>query len=371
MGDDSPRRPVLGLFPGRDQPRLYDHLIRVMKTRRCSPRTIETYTGWIRRYIEFYDGRHPRELTVEHVDEFVSDLAMYRDVAASTQNQALAAVLFLYRHVLEIPIENVEVTSRAKKPKKLPVVLWKDEVAAVLAQLCGLVKLVAQLLYGSGLRLDEALSLRIKDLDFESGEIYVRKAKGSDDRVTILPQSLYEPLKKHLKSVFEQHQKDLAKGLGRVPMPGALGRKYPNADREWRWQWVFPAQTHYVDRRTGDRHRYHLHESGIQKRFREALLRTSITKDAHPHTLRHSFATHLLMDGCDIRTVQKLMGHKSVKTTMIYLHVLEAAGYGTRSPLDRLLDSSESYAAREGFIRRPSKWAEEDSPDHLNPPTEE
>ena len=265
-------------------------------------------------------------------------------VNASTQNQALAAVLFLYEHVLERPLDRVEGVVRARKPKRLPVVLTRDEVEAILAQLDGAPRLVCMLLYGSGMRLLESLGLRVKDLDFGRGEITVRQGKGQKDRVTMLPGALFQPLQDHLGRVRERHAADLKSGLGQAPLPDALARKYPNANREWGWQWVFPASSHYVDRITGIRHRHHLHESVIQKAVHQAAHRSGLPKPVTTHAFRHSLATHLLEDGYDIRTVQELLGHKDVQTTMVYTHVLKRGGRGVRSPLDRFRKavSSES-----------------------------
>ena len=303
----SSRPPALGLFPGRDSPRLYDRVVEVLRAGHYSPRTIETYLGWIGRYVRFHEGRHPRELAGDDVNRFVSDLATRGNVAASTQNQALAAVLFLYKEVFDEPIGRIEGIIRARKPKRLPVVLTRAEVASMLSSLNGTSRLVCMLQYGSGLRLLEALQLRVKDLDFGRGELFVRDGKGKRDRVTMLPKTLNEPLTEHLGAVFEQHRADLARGLGRVPLPGALVRKYPAADRDWPWQWVFPATSHYRDRQTGVRHRHHLHESAVQKAVRQAAITARIGKRVTTHSFRHSFATHLLEDGYDIRTVQELL----------------------------------------------------------------
>jgi integron integrase len=329
-------RAPLGLFPDRPTPRLHDHVLRVMKTRHYSPRTIESYLGWIRRFIAFFDGRHPRSLDEEDVAGFLTDLAVKRKVSAATQNQALAAILFLYKHVLEEPLERVDGIAPARRPKTLPTVLSKEEAATILGLLEGTPALVCKLQYGSGLRLMEALELRVKDLDFDRAEILVRAGKGNKDRPTMLPDVLHEPLKAHLLVVRDMHDRDLAAGLGRVPMPRALGRKYPNADREWSWQRVFPASSHYTDRETGVKYRHHLHESVVQKAVRAATKRSGIAKRVTTHTFRHSFATHLLQSGYDIRTVQELLGHESVKTTQVYTHVLNRGGHGVKSPLDAL-----------------------------------
>ena len=347
----SSSRAVLGVFPGRAEPRLYDRVVQVLRTRHYSPRTAESYIGWIRRYLEFHAGRHPAELREDDVNEFVSYLATRHNVAASTQNLALAAVLFLYKEVLEQPLDRVDGITRARKPKRLPVVLSRPEATSLLAAIPGTAKLVCMLQYGSGLRLMEALQLRVKDLDFDRGELLVRDPKGKRDRVTMLPTSLHTSLRSHLQDVRHQHQRDLAEGLGRVPLPAALKRKYPNADRDWPWQWVFPATSHYTDRETGVEHRHHLHESAVQKAVRAAALRIGMAKRVTTHSFRHSFATHVLEAGYDIRTVQELLGHQSVKTTMIYTHVLNRGGRGVVSPLDAT--ATESYADREGFLPRP------------------
>jgi len=271
-------------------------------------------------------------------------------VAASTQNQGLAALLFLYEHVLEQPLNRIEGVVRARRPRRLPVVLSREDVAAVLAELDGDPYLVCALLYGSGLRVLEGLRIRVKDLDFERGESTVRDGKGRKDRITMLPAALYEPLQEHLRRVRRQHEEDLRAALGQAPLPDALARKYPNAAREWGWQWVFPASSHYLDPRTGIQHRHHLHESVIQKAVHEAARRAGLAKPATPHTFRHSFATHLLEDGYDIRTVQELLGHKDVRTTMIYTHVLNRGGRGVRSPLDRL---RKAVGKEAGALGRP------------------
>jgi len=330
------RRSPLGVFPGQPAPRLYDRVVEVLRARHYSRRTEEACLHWIRRFLVFHNRTHPRELAEGDVNRFLTHLAVKENVAASTQNQALAAVLFLYERVLEQPLDRIEGVVRARKPKRLPAVLTREEVAAVLVHLEGVPRLVCTLLYGSGLRLLEGLQLRVKDLDFGRGEITVRDGKGQKDRVTMLPDTLLQALQDHLRGVREQHEADLKNGLGQAPLPDALARKYPNANREWAWQWVFPASSHYLDRRTCIRHRHHLHESVIQRAVHEAVRRAGLAKPAASHTLRHSFATHLLEDGYDIRTVQELLGHKDVKTTMVYTHVLNRGGLGVHSPLDRL-----------------------------------
>jgi integron integrase len=269
------------------------------------------------------------------IEQFLSHLALTGKVSAATQNQAFNAVLFLYRQVLVISLERIDAL-RATRPPRLPVVLNRDEVRAVLSHMDGIPRLVAVLLYGSGLRLLEALQLRVHCLEFERGEILIRDGKGQKDRVTMFPESIREPLQAHLRWVKKLHELDRGQGLGRVPLPDALRRKYPKLDEQWGWQWVFPATSHYVDRQTGIKYRHHLHESVIQKAMRAAVLKAGVVKHATPHTFRHSFATHLLEDGYDIRTVQELLGHSDVETTMVYTHVLNRGGKGVKSPADRL-----------------------------------
>lgn len=317
-------------------PRLYDRVVTVMRARRYSPKTVKAYVHWIGRYLRFHAGTHPRRLNEEDINAFLSHLAVAEQVAASTQSQALAAVLFLYAHVLEVPLDRIEGIVRARKPPRLPVVMTREEVQRVLSLMEGVPRLVAKLLYGSGTRISEALSVRVKDLDFGRGELTVRDGKGGVDRMTMLPASIHDELRAHLTVVRARHEADLANGLGRVPMSHALARKYRNADREWTWQWVFPASSHYVDRVTGVRYRHHLHETVVQKAVRAAVRRADLGKHATAHTFRHSFATHLLENGYDIRTVQELLGHQDVRTTQIYTHVLNRGGFGVRSPLDTL-----------------------------------
>ena len=340
-------RSPLGLFPGQPAPRLYDRVVEALRSRHYSRRTEEAYLHWIRRFLAFHGGIHPRELAKSEVNRFLTHLAISQKVAASTQNQALAAVLFLYQHVLGEPLDRIEGVVRARKPKRLPVVLTRDEAQALLTELEGVPSLVCALLYGAGLRLLEALALRVKDLDFGRGEITVRQGKGQKDRVTMVPGALLEPLQDDLRRVRRQHEADLKSGLGQAPMPDALARKYPHAAREWGWQWVFPASSHYLDRTTGIRHRHHLHESVIQKAVHQAAQRVGLTKRVTTHAFRHSFATHLLEDGYDIRTVQELLGHKDVQTTMVYTHVLNRGGRGVRSPLDGF----QKAVSSEGRIR--------------------
>ncbi len=292
--------------------------------------------------------RHPRALGSAEVSGYLSALAN-RGVAASTQNQALGALLFLYTKVLERPLPELSDVVRAAKPQRLPVVLSRGEVAALLGHLQGVAWLMASLLYGGGLRLMECVELRVKDVHFDRGEVLVRDGKGGRDRVTMLPASLRGPLMAHLEARQQLHAHDLAAAQGSVWLPDGLRRKYPNASREWAWQWVFPATRHYLDPDTGERRRHHLHESVLQKSVKDAARAAGIPRPASCHTLRHSFATHLLENGYDIRTIQELLGHRDVSTTMIYTHVLNQGGRGVRSPLDGL-----GHGGPPTGIRRPS-----------------
>lgn len=313
---------------------LIDRMREVLRTRHYSRRTEGAYVGWVRRYIRHFGRRHPREMGGAEVAEFLSWLARERQVSAATQNQALAALLFLYRDVLGRAIGDVGVTARAKTPERVPVVLSRREVRRVLEQLDGVPRLIGLLLYGSGMRLMEALALRVKDIDFERGEIVIRRGKGAKDRVTVLPDGARAPLERHLRRVRRLHQRELAAGRGSVELPGAYARKSPQAEREWVWQWVFPAGRAGADRETGEMRRHHLHPSAVQRAVAEGVRRAGIGKRASCHTFRHSFATHLLEAGSDIRTVQELLGHSDVATTMIYTHVLGRGARGVRSPLD-------------------------------------
>jgi integron integrase len=310
-----------------------------MRLRHFSPRTEEAYVGWMRRYHEFHGRRDPATLGAEHASAFLNALATRRRVAASTQNQALAALLFLYRDVLGVELPWLDDLVHARSPERLPVVLTREEVRAVLARMDGLPRLMATLLYGCGLRLLECCHLRVKDVDFGRHQITVRRGKGDKDRVTMLPASVKPELAAHIERVRAQHARDLAAGAGWVELPGSLSRKLPSAGRDWPWQWVFPATRIYVERESGERRRHHLHETVVQGAVRRAVLASGIPKRATCHTFRHSFATHLLEDGSDIRTVQELLGHKDVATTMIYTHVLNRGPAGVRSPADRLLEN--------------------------------
>ena len=316
------------------KPRLLDQVRDVCRVRHYSPRTEKTYIQWIKRYIFFHDKRHPKDMGAQEINAFLSWLATSQKVSAATQNQALNALVFLYHQVLKIDPGDFGEVVRAKKKKRLPVVLGRDEVQAVLSNLHGDWWLVVSLLYGSGMRLMEGIKLRVKDLDFERLEVTVREGKGGYDRRTMLPQSLVEPLQKHLRKVKAIHDDDLAAGYGEVWLPGALSRKYPNAGREWGWQYVFPASRRSRDPESGEIRRHHTFETNIQKAVKAAVREAGITKRVGPHTFRHCFATHLLEAGYDIRTVQELLGHKDVKTTMIYTHVLNKGGKGVQSPLD-------------------------------------
>jgi integron integrase len=316
-------------------PKLLDEVRNVMRTKHYSLRTEQTYINWIKQYIIFNQKRHPAELGAREVTNFLSHLAVNRQVAASTQNQALAAILFLYRHVLKLELPWLEDVQRAKKPSRVPLVFTHEEVKLVLAQLTHTNWLMASLLYGSGLRLMECLRLRIKDLDFDYQQILVRDGKGGKDRRTIMPSTLVGALKQHRDRVKALHDRDLRNGLGSVFLPYALDRKYPNASRDWRWQYLFPSANISRDPRSGELRRHHVGESVLQRAIKSAIRAAGIAKPGSCHTLRHSFATHLLEDGYDIRTVQELLGHKDLNTTMIYTHVLNRGGRGVHSPLDK------------------------------------
>lgn len=309
---------------------------RALRIGRYSPRTEAVYVQWVKRFVRHHGMRDPRELGEAEVAEFITHLAVRGNVSASTQMQALSALLFLYREVLGRNVGDLDRLLWARKPRRLPVVLTRDEVARVLGGMSGVPGLVARLLYGTGMRLMEGLGLRVKDLDFAMRQVTVRGGKGDRDRVTMVPGALVPELEGHLERVRRLHRRRLARGGGRVSLPGALDRKYPAASGEWVWHWVFPATREYVDRMTGARLCHHRHASGVQRAFRAAVQRSGIGKRATCHTLRHSFATHLLEDGYDIRTVQELLGHRHVATTMVYTHVLNRGGRGVVSPLDRL-----------------------------------
>jgi integron integrase len=314
--------------------KLLDQVRSKMRLKHYSYHTEQAYLKWIRRYIFFHNVKHPAEMGAPEIEQFLSHLATEGNVTASTQNQALFAVLFLYKEILQIELPWLEKFTPAKKSSRVPVVLTKEEVKLILNQLTGANWLIANLLYGSGLRLNEALRLRVKDLDFGFRQIVVRDGKGGKDRFTILPTKLIEPLHMQLKSAQKLHEQDLRHGLGKVEMPFALARKYPNAEREWAWQYVFPSKSLSRNPRTVTVGRHHVSPSSLQKVFRDALKKSRIAKNASPHSLRHSFATHLLQDGYDIRTVQELLGHRELSTTMIYTHVLLQNRLGVQSPID-------------------------------------
>jgi integron integrase len=316
------------------EPRLLDQVRQVIRIRHYSIRTEQAYVQWVRRFILFHGKRHPREMGAAEVTAYLSHLAIARNVSASTQNQALNAILFLYRDVLKIKLPWLEQVQRAKKPQHLPVVFTKREVKALLAKLEGTRWLMASVIYGGGLRLMECLRLRVKDVDFQYGQLLIRDAKGQKDRVTILPQALVDPLRTHLARVRQLHEADIQAGFGRVFLPNALEHKYPSANTEWGWQYVFPAARRSIDPRSGAERRHHAPEDALQRALKQAIRSSNVVKPGSVHTLRHSFATHLLESGYDIRTVQELLGHSDVKTTMIYTHVLNRGGRGVVSPLD-------------------------------------
>ena len=316
-------------------PKLLDQLRLALRTRHYSIRTEQAYVSWAKDFILFHGKRHPRELSEPDISAWLSHLATRRLVSASTQNQALSAVLFLYRDVLGVTPGRLEGVERAKRPQRLPVVFTRREASDVLAHLRGTHRLMADLLYGAGLRLMECVRLRVKDLDFARGQITVRDGKGAKDRVTMLPGKVREPLRLHLEGVRALHEQDLRRGHGRVYLPYALARKYPTAPAEWGWQWAFPASKLSRDPRSGETRRHHADEQSLQRAVRRAVRDAGVTKPGSCHTFRHSFATHLLEDGYDIRTVQELLGHRDVRTTQIYAHVLNRGGRGVRSPLDQ------------------------------------
>jgi integron integrase len=305
-----------------------------LRMRQMAFRTEKTYLAWVKRFVRFYPGQHPRDLGASHVAGFLSHLAERRGVSASTQNQALQSILFLYRNVLQIDLPWLDNVVRARIPKRMPVVLTREEVARLLAQLHGHERLIAALMYGSGLRVSECLRLRVKDLELTRGELIVRDGKGGKDRVTVLPRSLLVPLRKHLARLHVWFLAQRAAGKPGVSVPQALARKYPGAPTSWGWQYVFPSHSLCSCPYTGAPVRHHLHEKRMQRAVYAAVRRAKLAKPASCHTLRHSFATHLLEAGYDLRTIQELLGHSDVKTTMIYTHVLNRGGRGVRSPLD-------------------------------------
>lgn len=337
----TPSRKMPGLKSGlslvrKSKPKLLDQLRQSLRARHYSRRTEQTYCNWVKRFIHFHNVRHPAEMAETEINVFLTHLAVEEKVSASTQNQALSALLFLYRHVIGREVGDLGDVIRARKPKRLPVVMTREEVKAVLANMRGDKWLIASLMYGAGLRLMEGLRLRVQDIDFARNEIHMRDSKGSKDRITMLPESLKAPLKDHLKKVKAIHERDVADGWGRVQMPSALDRKYPNTPTDWRWQWVFPQENRWTNPQTKEQGRYHIDASLVQRAVRDAVTKAGLTKRATCHTFRHSFATHLLEGGYDIRTVQELLGHADVKTTMIYTHVLNRGPASVRSPVDEL-----------------------------------
>ncbi|MFC5568451.1 integron integrase [Lysobacter yangpyeongensis] len=320
---------------GTRSPRLFDEVRRVLRTKHYSLRTEHVYLGWIRRFIEVNGRRHPRSMGAEEVETFLTSLAVEGQVAASTQNQALSALLFLYKEVLRIELPWMEGVTRAKRPRRLPTVLSRSEVQDLLVQLDGRPWLLCSLLYGTGLRLMECLRLRVKDVDFQRNEITVRNGKGGKDRRTVLPKALVEPLLREVERARALHAADLQEGLGAVHLPHALARKYPNAEREFGWQYVFPSPRRSVDPRDNVERRHHFDDGTLSRALKSACTRAGIVKPVSAHTLRHSFATHMIEAGYDIRTVQELLGHKDVATTQIYTHVLNRGAGGVVSPLDR------------------------------------
>ncbi len=318
------------------KPKLLNHLREALLSRHYSSRAEQTYCYWVKRFIFFHKVRHPAEMAEPEINVFLTHLALREKVSVSTQNQALSALLFLYRYVIDREVGDPGKVIRARKPTRLPAVMTRDEVKAVLSNLSEDKWLMASLMYGAGLRLMECLCLRVKDIDFVRNEITVHDGKGAKDRIAILPESLKSPLQEHLKKVKSIHEKDLSEGCGRVQMPGALDRKYPNAPDEWRWQWVFPQEKRWKYTKSGEEGWHHIHETILQRAVKEAVRKAGVVKHAGYYTFRHSFATHLLDAGYDIRTIQELLGHKDVSTTMIYTHVLNKGGHGVRNPVDGL-----------------------------------
>ncbi len=319
-----------------ESPRLLDRLRTEIRIRHYSLRTETAYVDWVKRFILHHGKRHPAQLGIGEVEGFLSSLALERNVSASTQNQAKAALLFLYKFVLREELPWLDEVVQAKHSRRLPVVLSPGEARKLLDQMRGTTGLLASLLYGTGLRLMEGLRLRVKDVDFDRFELIVREGKGKKDRITMLPEALGGPLKAHFKKVRALHETDLAEGFGEVYLPDALAAKFPGASKAWGWQWVFPSAQRSADPRSGVVRRHHLHAETIQRAVRAAAQAAELAKPVTPHVLRHSFATHLLQTGYDIRTVQELLGHRDVETTMIYTHVLNRSGRGVRSPLDQI-----------------------------------
>jgi len=313
---------------------LLDKMRTEIRRRNYSYRTEQAYTTWIVRFVKFHNTRHPKEMGEDEIVEYLNYLAVKRQVSASTQNQALCAILFLYKHILDQPIEGALDFQRAQTPKKLPVVLTPKEVRKVLDQLSGTTQLIAEILYGAGLRISECLRLRVLDLDFEYNQIQVRSGKGRKDRITIMPQMAKQKLREQVKRVKALHRRDTKGGYGETLLPKALSKKYPNAAAKFKWAYLFPSPILGTDPRSGLVHRHHVSDTTVQRKVSQAVKKSNVQKHATCHTLRHSFATHLLENGYDIRTVQELLGHKNVKTTMIYTHVIKNKGSVIKSPLD-------------------------------------
>jgi len=315
--------------------KLLDRVRHKIRLKHYSIRTEEAYVSWIKRYIYFHNKRHPKDMGREEIEVFLTDLAVKANVSASTQNQAFNALLFLYEQVLNMKVSDNINALRAKRPQRLPTVLTYDETLAIIDGMTGVFQLMVKLIYGCGLRGIECVRLRVKDIDFEMNQIIIRDGKGKKDRVTMLPEDVQPALREHLRYVKTLHEKDLADGYGSTYLPYALAKKYKNADRDWGWQYIFPSKTLSVDPRSGTKRRHHMHLDSVNKSVKKATRIAGITKTVSSHTFRHSFATHLLQDGYDIRTIQELLGHKDVSTTMIYTHVLNRGGRAVRSPLDR------------------------------------
>jgi len=328
------RRPCDPVSDTPKPPRLMELMREALRTRHYSPRTEKAYCLWVRRFIIYHGMRHPKDMAEEEINAFLTHLAVDEGVAASTQTQALSAIIFLYRYVLGLDVGEMRGLIRARKPEHIPVVLTRAEVRQILGHLAGEHWLMAALMYGAGLRVSECLALRVQDVDFERNEIMVRNGKGAKDRVTMLPEMVKPQLRQQLERAKAVHEADLADGWGRVVLPDALHRKYPQAPAEWRWQWIFPQERRWRNSKTGDQGRHHVHITVIQRAVRDAARASGVTKKVGPHTLRHTFATQLLEAGYDIRTIQELLGHRDVRTTMIYTHVLNRGGHGVRSPLD-------------------------------------
>jgi integron integrase len=315
------------------KPKLLDEVRTQLRVNHYSKKTEEAYLNWIKRYIYFHNKTHPEKLDKSDIQKFLNHLTINNNVSSSTQNQALQGILFLYKNILKQDVGWIEEIKRSSRVKHLPVVFSKSEISRIFEHLSGTPKIIVSLLYGSGLRLSEALRLRIKDIDFDYKQIIVRDGKGEKDRHTVLPVSIINDLKKHLNKVFNLHKEDLKKGKGDTILPYALKKKYPNAGKDFYWQYAFPAEKYIRDENSGLSYRYHIHPSTIQRTVKTAIKKAGVNKQGSPHTFRHSFATHLLENGCDIRTIQELLGHQSIKTTMIYTHVLNR-GLGIKSPLD-------------------------------------